>query len=151
MKRTIKIHVAGQQYILRSDADEGYVQSLADSVNARINALKGNRQVATQSDVVLAALKLADELSHERLSQTNLRTQAKASVQRMLDQLSFLETGPAPATRQAAKVEKVATAKVEKPAAAEAGKAPPAGRRGSSSVSANGSSKTAGSNGRRSR
>lgn len=121
MKRTIKIHVAGQQYILRSDADEGYVQSLADSVNARINALKGNRQVATQSDVVLAALKLADELQHEQLSQTNLRTQARVHVQRMLDQLSFLDAGAA--TRPAVRIEKAAVAEAEK--------APVAGRRGS--------------------
>jgi cell division protein ZapA (FtsZ GTPase activity inhibitor) len=109
VKRTIKIHVAGQQYILRSDADEGYVQSLADSVNARINALKGSRQVATQSDVVLAALKLADELAHERLLQTNLRTRTRAHVQRMLDQLTRFDSvaESAPATR----TEAVAVAK----------------------------------------
>lgn len=88
MKRTIKISIAGQQYVLRSDADEGYVQSLAESVNTRINVLKGTRQVATQSDVVLAALKLADELQHEQQAQTRLRTQARQQVQRMLDRLN---------------------------------------------------------------
>jgi cell division protein ZapA (FtsZ GTPase activity inhibitor) len=84
VKRTIKIHVAGQQYMLRSDADEDYVQALADSVNARINALKGSRQVATQSDVVLAALKLADELQHEQQVQTELRSQVGLHARRML-------------------------------------------------------------------
>lgn len=88
VKRTIKIHIAGQQYVLRSDADERYVQSLADFVNARINALKGNRQVATQSDVVLAALKLADELQHEQQQHTQLRTQARQQVWRMLERLN---------------------------------------------------------------
>ena len=89
MKSTIKIHVAGQQYVLRSDADEVYVQSLAEFVNTRINALKGNRQVATQSDVVLAALKLADELQRERQLQTQLRTQVKERVSAMLDRLNL--------------------------------------------------------------
>jgi cell division protein ZapA (FtsZ GTPase activity inhibitor) len=94
VKRTIKIHIAGQQYVLRSDADEGYVQSLADFVNARINALKGNRQVATQSDVVLAALKLADELQHERQAQARLRSQAREHVQGMLDRLTLVFDQP---------------------------------------------------------
>jgi len=87
VKRTIKIHIGGQQYILRSDADESYVQSLADSVNARIDALKGSRQVATQSDVVLAALKLADDLEHEKQAQSRLRTHVRGQVERMLGQV----------------------------------------------------------------
>ena len=84
VKRTIKIHIGGQQYILRSDADESYVQALAASVNERIDALKGSRQVATQSDVVLAALKLADDLEHEKQAQSRLRTQVRGQVERML-------------------------------------------------------------------
>ena len=87
VKRTIKIHIGGQQYILRSDADESYVQSLADSVNARIDALKGSRQVATQSDVVLAALKLADDLEHEKQSQTRLRADVRGQVEHLLGQV----------------------------------------------------------------
>ena len=41
MKRTIKIHIAGQPYQVRSDADESYVQGLADHVNARVGAVLG--------------------------------------------------------------------------------------------------------------
>jgi len=131
VKRTIKIHVAGQQYILRSDADEGYVQSLADSVNARINALKGSRQVATQSDVVLAALKLADELQHERLLQTNLRTRTRAHVQRMLDQLTRFDSvaESRPAARSEVAVKPAATTKPEAAAVAKGGSASRSGRR----------------------
>ena len=87
VKRTIKIHIGGQQYILRSDADEAYVQALADSVNTRIDALKGSRQVATQSDMVLAALKLADELQHEKQTQDRLRAQLREQVERMLERV----------------------------------------------------------------
>jgi cell division protein ZapA len=95
VKRTIKIHIGGQQYILRSDADESYVQALADSVNARLDAFKGSRQVATQSDVVLAALKLADELEHEKQSQSRLRAEVRGQVELMLGQVEAQIGAPA--------------------------------------------------------
>ena len=91
VKRTIKIRIAGQPYLVRSDADEAYVHSLAELVNARVSALKGNRQIATQSDMVLAALQLADELQHERHVQARLRSQVRQRTLRMLDCLSQIE------------------------------------------------------------
>lgn len=94
VKRTIKIHVAGQPYQVRSDADDEYVQTLADSVNTRVSALLGNRQVATQSDLVLAALQLADELQNERQAQGRLRGQVRHHSQRMLEYLSRLTDCP---------------------------------------------------------
>ncbi len=102
VKRTIKIHIGGQQYILRSDADESYVQALADSVNARLDAFKGSRQVATQSDVVLAALKLADELEHEKQSQSRLRAEVRGQVELMLGQVEAQLAAPASAVVAAA-------------------------------------------------
>lgn len=87
VKRTIKVHIAGQPYQVRSDADEAYVQSLAEMVNGRVQALLGNRQVATQSDMVLTALQLADELEHERGAQRTLRSQVRDHAKRMLDYL----------------------------------------------------------------
>ena len=98
VKRTIKIHIGGQQYILRSDADESYVQALAASVNERIDALKGSRQVATQSDVVLAALKLADDLEHEKQAQSRLKTHVRGQVERMLGQVEAQLSNPVVAT-----------------------------------------------------
>ena len=89
VKRTIQIRIAGQPYVVRSDAEEAYVQSLAELVNARVSALKGTRQIATQSDMVLAALQLADELQHERQLQTRLRGQVRQRALRMLDCLLF--------------------------------------------------------------
>lgn len=94
MKRTIKIRIAGQPYLVRSDADEAYVHSLAELVNARVSALKGSRQIATQSDMVLAALQLADELQHERQVQARLRGQVRQRTLRMLDCLSQIEAPP---------------------------------------------------------
>lgn len=94
MKRTIKILIAGQPYQVRSDADEAYVQKLADFVNTRVSALLGNRHVATQSDMVLTALQLADELQSERQARTRLRGQVRHHSQRMLEYLSRLAECP---------------------------------------------------------
>ena len=94
VKRTIKIHIAGQPYLVRSDADEAYVHSLAELVNSRVSALKGSRQIATQSDMVLAALQLADELQHERQQQERLRGQVRQRTLRMLDYLGRVEAPP---------------------------------------------------------
>lgn len=94
MKRTIKILIAGQPYQVRSDADEAYVQNLAEFVNTRVSALLGNRHVATQSDMVLTALQLADELQNERQAQARLRGQVRHHSQRMLEYLSRLAGRP---------------------------------------------------------
>ena len=94
MKRPITIHIAGQRYLVRSDADESYVQSLASSVDARVSVLKGSRLIATQADVVLAALQLADELQHERKRRIELKQQVCDRSRRMLDYLAELPRAP---------------------------------------------------------
>jgi cell division protein ZapA (FtsZ GTPase activity inhibitor) len=95
VKRSIKIVIAGQQYMVRSDADEGYVQKLAALVNSRVRMLLGNRQIATQAELALTALQLADELTQERQQQTRLRGQVRQKTQRMLDYLTTLQAPPA--------------------------------------------------------
>ena len=87
MKRLITVHIAGQRYLVRSDADEDYVQSLASTVDAQVNSLKGSRQVATQADLVLAAMQLADELLHERKRQQDFRQEVRDRAQRIMDSL----------------------------------------------------------------
>jgi cell division protein ZapA len=90
VKRPITIHIAGQRYLVRSDADETYVQSLASAVDERVRVLKGARLVATQADVVLAALQLADELEHEKRKRRDLKQQIAQRSQRALDYLARL-------------------------------------------------------------
>jgi cell division protein ZapA (FtsZ GTPase activity inhibitor) len=94
VKRPIAIHIAGQRYLVRSDAEESYVQSLASTVDARVLALKGPRMVATQSDMVLAALQLADELQHERRRHRELMAQIAQRSRHMLDYLARVHPGP---------------------------------------------------------
>lgn len=124
MKRTIKIHIAGQQYQIRSDADEGYVHSLAAYVDSRVNALKGSRQVATQSDVVLAALQMADELSLQKREQSRLRGQVRVHAERMIEQLGRLTaSGTAALPSAAARPSQKTAPAARRSVGARAGKA----------------------------
>ena len=69
------------------------MQSLANNVNARVNQFKGTRLIATQSDVVLAALQLADELTREKQRQKDLKQRVSERSQKMLDYLTELSEG----------------------------------------------------------
>lgn len=97
MKRPISILIAGQRYLVKSDADEAYVQSLAKAVDERVQALKGSRMVATQSDAVLAALQLADELEREKAKRRELKREIGQRAKRLLESLLRLQGEPSPA------------------------------------------------------
>jgi cell division protein ZapA len=84
-KRAVVVHIAGQRYVLRSDADETYVQSLAGYVNERINEVqRGPRPVPAQSLAVLAALNIADDLFRERQSQVALKEKIRDKSKTLL-------------------------------------------------------------------
>jgi cell division protein ZapA len=73
-KRAVVVHIAGQRYVVRSDADEAYIQSLAGYVNERIEEVQfSSRPVSAPSLAVLAALNIADDLFRERQQRLELR------------------------------------------------------------------------------
>lgn len=64
MKRTVQIEIAGARYRMSSDADENYLQRLADIVNERVDALgpKAARSASPAQLLAIVALGLAEEL-----------------------------------------------------------------------------------------
>jgi cell division protein ZapA len=73
-KRAVVVHIAGQRYVVKSDADEAYIQSLAGYVNERIEEVQfSSRPVTAPSLAVLAALNIADDLFRERQQRQELR------------------------------------------------------------------------------
>lgn len=67
MKRSVAVTIAGQRYTIKSDADEAYVQSLADLVDAKVREVQRQAKAASAHAVAtLAALQLADELTRSR-------------------------------------------------------------------------------------
>lgn len=85
MKRSVSVTIAGQKYVLKSDADEGYVHSLAAMVDEKMRQLaRGTKQVATHQLAILAALQIADDLERERRGRAELRKQVREQGRRML-------------------------------------------------------------------
>jgi cell division protein ZapA len=73
-KRPVVVHIAGQRYVVRSDADESHVQTLARYVNERIAEVQqGTRPAPLQSLAILAALNIAGELFRERQRREDFR------------------------------------------------------------------------------
>ena len=67
MKRSVAVTIAGQRYTIKSDAEEAYVQSLADLVDAKVREVQRAAKAAPAHAVAtLAALQLADELARSR-------------------------------------------------------------------------------------
>ena len=77
-KRPVVVHVGGQRYVVRSDADETYIRTLAGHVDKRLKEVqRSSKPVASQSLAVLAALNIADELFQERQKRGDLKQRVK--------------------------------------------------------------------------
>ena len=77
-KNSLSIKIAGQRFTIRSDADEAYVQSLAEYVDERLDEVhRGTRMVAPHRQAILAALTIADELFQEREQGQTLKQEVR--------------------------------------------------------------------------
>jgi cell division protein ZapA len=89
MKRQVTVNIAGQRYVLRSDADEDSVTALAKYVDGRIREIQRQTRTAdTQALATLAALQIAEELFGERQAQAALKKKIRDKGQALLQ---FLE------------------------------------------------------------
>lgn len=89
MKRQVAVQIAGQKYVLRTDADEDQVRALASYVDGRIRDIqRQTRTPDTQALATLAALQIAEELFGERQAQASLRKKIREKGQALLQ---FLE------------------------------------------------------------
>lgn len=64
--------------MVRSDADETYIRTLAGYVDDRLKEVqRSSKPVSSQSLAVLAALNIADELFQERQKRVDLRQRVR--------------------------------------------------------------------------
>jgi cell division protein ZapA len=84
LKRSVVVTIAGQRYTIKSDAEESYVQALAEVVDARVRDVqRGAKAAPAHAVAVLAALQLADELHRSRdelARERDRRTQLRRHV-----------------------------------------------------------------------
>jgi cell division protein ZapA len=71
--------------VVKSDAEEAYVRSLALYLDERISEVQNaSRPASSQSLAVLAALNIADELFRERRARAELRRKIKERSRALL-------------------------------------------------------------------
>jgi cell division protein ZapA len=82
VKRTVQIEIAGARYRMSSDADESYLQRLADIVNERVQALgpKAARAATPAQLLAVVALGLAEELDAAEKRRGDLETKTRQIV-----------------------------------------------------------------------
>jgi cell division protein ZapA len=82
VKPTVQIEIAGARYRMSSDADEAYLQRLADIVNERVRALgpKAARTATPAQLLAVVALGLAEELEASERRRQRLETKTRKMV-----------------------------------------------------------------------
>jgi cell division protein ZapA len=82
VKRNVQIEIAGARYRMSSDADEAYLQRLADIVNERIEALgpKAARSATPAQLLAVVALSLAEDLETSEQQRAGLETKTRQIV-----------------------------------------------------------------------
>ncbi len=82
MKRTVQIEIAGARYRMSSDADQNYLQRLADIVNERVAALgpKAARSATPAQLLAVVALSLAEDLEASERSRAGLEAKTRHVV-----------------------------------------------------------------------
>jgi cell division protein ZapA (FtsZ GTPase activity inhibitor) len=82
VKRTVQIEIAGARYRMSSDADEAYLQRLADIVNERVQALgpKAARAASPAQLLAVVALSRAEDLEASEQRRQTLEAKTRQVV-----------------------------------------------------------------------
>lgn len=83
-----EITLMGREFRIRSDADRGHLEAVARYVEETIDGVaEGQKHVAVQNILLLAALNLADELFTARADHEALQDRIRAQSRALLDRL----------------------------------------------------------------
>lgn len=66
-KKSVRVNILGQDYLIRGDADEDYIQAVAGYLDQKMRTVAEGMSARSHAKVaVLAALNITDELFKER-------------------------------------------------------------------------------------
>jgi cell division protein ZapA len=86
-RRSVRVRILGEEYALRSDAEEAHTRAVAQHVDAVVRQIAASGVVIeTHKAAILAALQIADELLRlrERDAERDAREQAQEERLRAL-------------------------------------------------------------------
>jgi len=94
VKKSYEVSILNQKFIIKSEADERYVQKVADYVNKKIyDIMSGTKSVSTLSVAILAALNMADDFFKIRIEKKdengNLEKKLKEIIALIDNQLAL--------------------------------------------------------------
>jgi cell division protein ZapA len=100
-ERFVEIKVFGQTYTVKTDAEEGHIQEVAQYVNEKVDeVLKKTRSVSTLNVAILTALNIADDLLREKAKRVALvkevEVKSKGLVEKIEMRISGMEAGGIP-------------------------------------------------------
>lgn len=79
-RRSVRVEIAGEEYSLRTDAEEAYTRQCASLVDERMKAIGGGSMAHLKKTAILAALSLASDLLQH---QSRTREQALVLTKRI--------------------------------------------------------------------
>lgn len=77
MKNRVTVTIAGQEYTLVATEDQGYVEKVAQHVDAQMKQVLEGARVSLVDGAVLTAVNIADELFKAQAEADQLRAQIK--------------------------------------------------------------------------
>ena len=77
MKNRVTVTIAGQEYTLVATEEQGYVEKVAQHVDAQMKQVLEGARVSLVDGAVLTAVNIADEYFKEVEASENLRRQLK--------------------------------------------------------------------------
>ena len=81
MKNRVTVTIAGQEYTLVATEDQGYVEKVAQHVDAQMKQVLEGARVSLVDGAVLTAVNIADEYFKEVEASENLRRQLKEDLE----------------------------------------------------------------------
>ena len=86
-KASVKVEIAGEEYTLRTNADEAYTRRCAALVNDRIEEIRAGTGLDRTKAAIMAALSLSDDVLQQRAQVEGLKgtvdTRADALAERL--------------------------------------------------------------------
>jgi len=87
-KQNIRVNIFGQEYPIKSEADIGYVQRVAEYVDRKMKEIAEKIPARTQTQIaVLAALNIADDLFKEREDKEKKISEVEEKTQSLIERL----------------------------------------------------------------
>lgn len=87
-RASIKVEIAGEEYALRTNANEAYTRECAALVHDRMEEIRAGTGLDRQKAAILAALSLSDDVLQQRARVEGVKETVDEQVEMLADRLA---------------------------------------------------------------